>query len=544
MTQRLRVLRPDSIRIKILVLAVIATLLPAVGMAWMSYLENKRALEDKATEELLSVSAQTARELDLWAKERRYELRVFASSYEVTENLDGSAGGSSSARRRVTDYLTSVSERAADYDELLILAANGQLVASSGERPAAVELPADWRARLRTEEFVAGAPYWDAARQQPELLVAVPILAGERVLGTIAAEVSLLGLAKTLQDFAPGDAGLASLLTADGGLIVTSAGGSAEAMQLRYAPETIQAQLASEGSPVEFTDVAGQRVLGSMRPVPGLDWLVVAAIPSDEVYGRLARMRMVTLSIVAGTLLVAAVLGYALGLVIVRPLNRLTSAASKVAAGDLDVDLAAAKGGEVGYLTEVFRDMVARLRSSRVELERLSVTDPLTGLDNRRRMMEVLQNEVLRSRRLDHVFSVVMADVDHFKSYNDAHGHPAGDEALKCVATVLREVLRDVDSVARYGGEEFFILMPETPADAVADMIKRARNLLTKHRAPAGAVTLSFGVAAYPAHGDSGEALIRAADSALYEAKRSGRDRVVLARSAERTKAARGSGSG
>ncbi len=544
MTQRLRVLRPDSIRIKILVLAVIATLLPAVGMAWMSYLENKRALEDKATEELLSVSAQTARELDLWAKERRYELRVFASSYEVTENLDGSAGGSSSARRRVTDYLTSVSERAADYDELLILAANGQLVASSGERPAAVELPADWRARLRTEEFVAGAPYWDAARQQPELLVAVPILAGERVLGTIAAEVSLLGLAETLQDFAPGDAGLASLLTADGGLIVTSAGGSAEAMQLRYAPETIQAQLASEGSPVEFTDVAGQRVLGSMRPVPGLDWLVVAAIPSDEVYGRLARMRMVTLSIVAGTLLVAAVLGYALGLVIVRPLNRLTSAASKVAAGDLDVDLAAAKGGEVGYLTEVFRDMVARLRSSRVELERLSVTDPLTGLDNRRRMMEVLQNEVLRSRRLDHVFSVVMADVDHFKSYNDAHGHPAGDEALKCVATVLREVLRDVDSVARYGGEEFFILMPETPADAVADMIKRARNLLTKHRAPAGAVTLSFGVAAYPAHGDSGEALIRAADSALYEAKRSGRDRVVLARSAERTKAARGSGSG
>jgi diguanylate cyclase (GGDEF)-like protein len=159
-------------------------------------------------------------------------------------------------------------------------------------------------------------------------------------------------------------------------------------------------------------------------------------------------------------------------------------------------------------------------------------------------MMEVLQNEVLRSRRLNHVFSVVMADVDHFKSYNDTHGHPAGDEALKCVATVLREVLRDVDSVARYGGEEFFILMPETPADAVADMLKRARTLLTKHRAPAGAVTLSFGVAAFPAHGNSGEALIRAADEALYEAKRSGRDRVVVAKSAERTKAARGSGSG
>jgi diguanylate cyclase (GGDEF)-like protein len=544
-TQRLRVLRPDSIRIKILVLAVIATLLPSAGTAWISYLENKRALEGKATEELLSVSAQTARELDLWVKERRYELRVFSSSYEVTENLEGIAGGgSSSARRRVTDYLTSISERFVDYDELLILAANGQVVASSGEGPAAVELPADWRTRLRTEEFVAGAPYWDAAAEQPEMLVAVPILAGERILGTIAAEVSLLGLVDTLKGFAPGDTGLASLLTADGGLIVTSTGASAEAMQLRYAPETIQAQLATDGNPVELTDVTGERVLGSMRPVPGLDWLVVAALPSDEVYSRLARVRIVTLSIVAGTLLVAAMLGYALGLVIVRPLDRLTSAASKVAAGDLDVDVAAAKGGEVGYLTEVFRDMVARLRSSRAELERLSVTDPLTGLDNRRRMMEVLQNEVLRSRRLDHRFAVVMADVDHFKGYNDEHGHPAGDEALKCVATVLREVLRDVDSVARYGGEEFFVLLPETSVDAAADMVKRARTLLTKHRPPAGAVTLSFGLAAYPKHGDTGEALIRAADEALYEAKRSGRDRVVVARSAERARAVRGSSSG
>jgi diguanylate cyclase (GGDEF)-like protein len=279
--------------------------------------------------------------------------------------------------------------------------------------------------------------------------------------------------------------------------------------------------------------------------VPGLlDWIVVAAIPSAEVYAQLARVRTVTLSIVAGTLLVAAVLGYALGLIIVRPLVRLTRAASKVAAGDLDVELVATKGGEVGYLTEVFRDMVARLRTSRVELERLSVTDPLTGLDNRRRMMESLQNEVLRSRRLEHVFSVVMADVDHFKPYNDAHGHPAGDEALKCVATVLRDALRDVDSIARYGGEEFFVLMPETPADAAAGMARRVRTLLAKHPPPAGAVTLSFGIASYPVHGDSGEALIRAADEALYEAKRGGRNRVVVAQSVERAKAVRGSGSG
>lgn len=539
-TRRLGVLRADSIRLKILGLAVLATLLPSVGTAWISYLENKRSLEAKATEELLSVSAQTARELDIWARDRRYDLRVFASSYEITENIASARGGSASAQARVTDYLKSVSERLDVYDELLILAPSGQVVATSGERAAALELPEGWQKTRLRGEFVAGTPHWDAVDQRPEIVIAVPILeADERMLGTLAAEVNLLGLAETLKNFAP-DSGLASLLTADGSVIVSSAGGSAEAMQLRYARETIQAQLQSEGAPVALTDVTGEPVIGSMRPVPGIDWIVMAAIPTAEVYAQLARMRLVTVSIVAGTLLVAAMVGYALGLIITRPLDRLTRAASKVAAGDLEVELVDTKGGEVGYLTTVFRDMVSRLRTSREELERLSVTDPLTGLDNRRRMMESLQNEVLRSRRLEHAFSVVMADVDHFKDYNDAHGHVAGDEALKRVATVLRGALRDGDSVARYGGEEFFVLLPETSATAAADFAKRVRAALEKHAPPAGPVTLSFGVAAYPAHGDSGEALIRAADAALYEAKRGGRDRSVVARGAERVKAARG----
>jgi diguanylate cyclase (GGDEF)-like protein len=540
-TRRLGVLRADSIRLKILGLAVLATLLPSVGTAWISYLENERALEAKATEELLSVSAQTARELDIWAKERRYELRVLGSSYEITENIESVVQGNSpSAQRRVTDYLKSVSERFDIYDELLILSPNGQVVATSGERAAAVELPEGWQARLRNGDFVAGTPYWDDSDQRPEIVIAVPILVGERMVGTLAAEVNLLGLVETLKEFAPGDSELASLLTLDGALIVSSAGGSAEAMQLRYPRETIQAQLKSDAAPVELTDVTGERVVGSMRPVPGIDWIVVAAIPTAEVYAQLARMRIVTLGIVAGTLLVAAMVGYALGLVITRPLDRLTRAASKVAAGELEVELVDTKGGEVGYLTTVFRDMVSRLKTSREELERLSVTDPLTGLDNRRRMTESLQNEVLRSRRLEHSFSVVMVDVDHFKDYNDAHGHMAGDEALKRVATVLRGALRDGDSVARYGGEEFFVLLPETAASAAADLAKRVRAALEKHAPPAGPVTLSFGIAAYPANGDSGEALIRAADAALYEAKRGGRDRSVVARGAERVKAVRG----
>jgi diguanylate cyclase (GGDEF)-like protein len=242
------------------------------------------------------------------------------------------------------------------------------------------------------------------------------------------------------------------------------------------------------------------------------------------------------LLIVSAMLLAAGAMGYALGIFIVRPLDRLTRGAAKVAAGDLEVDLPVAKGGEVSYLTEVFNDMVARLRSSRHELERLSVTDPLTGLNNRRRMMEVLDHEVRRSRRLDHTFAVLMADVDHFKQYNDQHGHPAGDEVLKRVASVLNESTRDVDFVARYGGEEFFVLMPEITADGAADAAERIRATLAADPLLGDEVTVSFGVAEFPAHGDTAETLISVADSVLYQAKKKGRDQVVVARAAGRAK--------
>src|SRR6185503_3487007 len=137
-------------------------------------------------------------------------------------------------------------------------------------------------------------------------------------------------LTETLTRFVPGESGRVSLLTEDGSLIVSSDGASGDVMKLRYEPATIRAQLETDGRPVEFTDVTGEPVLGSMRRVPGLDWVVVAAIPSAEVYSQLAHVRNVTLLIVTATLILAGGLGYTLGLVIVRPLDRLTRAAAKV----------------------------------------------------------------------------------------------------------------------------------------------------------------------------------------------------------------------
>ncbi len=533
-----------SIRAKMLMFGVVATLIPSLTTVWISYIENKRALQAKASEELLGVSAQAVREVDLWTKELRYDLRVFSSSYEVTENLEripqanGEPVRSGIFHRRLTDYLNSVRERFPDYSELLVLDSHGHIVATSAAQPRAAPLPRDWATELAKRDWAFGAPYWDSTSTHAEMLVSVPIMSargagrgagGAHLLGALASRVNLRAVADTLRRFAPGESGQIYLTTRTGRVIVSSRGSSRELMRQGYSREAANWLLAREGRAVQFSSFTGDRVVGSMRVVPALDWMVVSEIPSTEAFRQVARLRNVTLGIVTLLLAVVGALAYLLSTLIVRPLSRLTQAAGKVAKGDLDVGLPVTAGGELGYLTEVFNDMVARLREGRTELERLSVTDPLTGLSNRLQMKEVLENEVRRSRRLHHQFSVVMADVDLFKRYNDEHGHPAGDLVLKRVAAIMREASRDVDFVARYGGEEFLIMMPETELDGAAQFAERIRKKLAAERLPSGHITLSLGVSAFPIHGDSPDQLVAEADAALYLAKRAGGDCVVAA---------------
>jgi diguanylate cyclase (GGDEF)-like protein len=147
--------------------------------------------------------------------------------------------------------------------------------------------------------------------------------------------------------------------------------------------------------------------------------------------------------------------------------------------------------------------------------------------------METLNEEVNRAHRHGHGFAVLMADIDHFKQYNDTYGHLAGDKVLVRVAEILREAIRNVDYAARYGGEEFFVMMPETTLEGAVEVADRIRARLAGQIIAGGRVTISVGVAEFPIHGDTPEALIATADAALYEAKREGRNRVLRARRAE-----------
>jgi len=234
-------------------------------------------------------------------------------------------------------------------------------------------------------------------------------------------------------------------------------------------------------------------------------------------------------------LLGVGLLAFIVGSFITGPLERLSEGAARVAAGDLSVELPPGGSGEVGYLTRAFNTLVSRLREkeSQGELEKLSLTDSLTGLYNRRHLMGTLASEVQRSRRLRRAFSVLLADVDRFKQYNDTHGHLAGDAALVKIAEVFRKTTRQVDCVARYGGEEFVVMLLEANLATATLVAERIRARVAEQDVGEGHLTLSIGVAEYPDGGDTPEELIATADGAMYKAKSSGRNQVVVAGTSE-----------
>jgi diguanylate cyclase (GGDEF)-like protein len=169
----------------------------------------------------------------------------------------------------------------------------------------------------------------------------------------------------------------------------------------------------------------------------------------------------------------------------------------------------------------------AMLKDRSAEFEQLSVTDALTGLLNRRYIEARLAEEIKRSNRHGLAMSFMMLDVDHFKSYNDTFGHPAGDEALKMVGDVIRNTLRSADVAARFGGEEFSILLPQTTGEEAAAIAERIRHNIENADFPHRQVTVSIGVASCSADLCVSADLVAAADRALYEAKRRGRNRVT-----------------
>ena len=186
-----------------------------------------------------------------------------------------------------------------------------------------------------------------------------------------------------------------------------------------------------------------------------------------------------------------------------------------------------AVAGLVWWVANLF-DKLERQRRESIALRNDAGTDILTGLANRRALDEALTGLLRGQREHDTTFSLLMLDLDHFKTFNDDFGHLAGDQVLRITGHLLRAALRPADMAARYGGEEFVLLLPGTDISGASEVATRLLDAFRGFAWPQRTVTVSIGMAQAVA-GDAAEDLIRRADSSLYDAKRGGRDRAVAA---------------
>ncbi len=165
-----------------------------------------------------------------------------------------------------------------------------------------------------------------------------------------------------------------------------------------------------------------------------------------------------------------------------------------------------------------------------LEQERQAITDGLTGIANRRSFSKTLAREFERAKRYEQTLSLIVLDLDYLKVINDNFGHQVGDEAIKAVAQILKQSSRAIDLAARYGGEEFCLLLPNTELAMAEQLAERLRKLISDiHLEGPGHISASLGIASYPLHANDYDSLFRAADTALYEAKQAGRNRLKVA---------------
>lgn len=215
--------------------------------------------------------------------------------------------------------------------------------------------------------------------------------------------------------------------------------------------------------------------------------------------------------------------------------RRLLALAEKlrlVAAGDYSARVESSSMDGLAAISSAFNYMVESLDCAREELIEKANTDAVTNLANHGSFQERLAAEFGRAVRYGSRLSLMMIDIDHFKLFNDINGHPVGDSALRDIAEVISHQIREVDFAARYGGEEFAVVLPETglvQAVILAERIRKAveDRSFEQARAQSSKLTLSIGVAEFPAHCSDRASLLRAADGALYQAKMQGRNMVV-----------------
>lgn len=391
----------------------------------------------------------------------------------------------------------------------------------------------DWFREARDAGgFAIGKPTVGRAAYQPVLNMAAPIKDTQGKVTAVLMGVtalSLPGFLDTIQTHQIGNTGSFILFSPRDHIIVTA---TDPGLRLQPTPKTgtnrlhDQAMTGWRGTGIS-TNASGVETLSAYATVPGANWVVVASVPTTEIFATVtavlgANVRSSIIAAVVLTVLLALLLNF-----LFRPLRDSARKMRAMATGDTPLErLSIVRQDEVGDMVESFNSLVEKLQETETKMAYVAHHDALTGLPNRRSFMTRMQQGLALASRRNSTLALMFIDLDGFKLINDVHGHKVGDHLLQQVAERLGEGVRQADIVGRFGGDEFIVLLTDcsdrTQITAIAEkLIARVSEPYTIRDLQLR-IGASIGIALFPDDGPEVEPLIALADAAMYQAKRHG----------------------
>lgn len=545
-------LRPTrSLPVKIALFVCLATLVTSLAVTGISVQSIDTFLRDEIEQKFPAVLNNAGERLDLWYQQRELDMGVFAGSEILRTNaprLGRRNAAGKRARAEVEQYLAYVLANFSQYEAMLIVDSEGRVAHRVGvEGP----LPEDLLVVGRLERPTLAPLLWEDDRRLQVLRA--PIEGSSSTLQgllRIDALEQVLGLGEVDRSWC------VDLLDEQLRVVASTKPGQIGRKMPTVLPVPPTGSLIAD-----YSSLGGEQIVGLHRAFPRFGWKLAVTVPYEvafaPVVSSIRRIVVINLAIV----LTLAMVAFRVALSITRPIEALSEAAQRISEGGDPAQLPeTAREDELGILGRAIRGMATglankarELEESRTEIEeinnslvlkndelqkakevfeQLSVTDGLTKLHNHRYFQDQLTKEGRRADRTNEPLALILADIDHFKSWNDELGHAAGDQILRQLAEVMSAEVRDSDLLARYGGEEFAVLAPGTDHEAAVALAERLRAAIGRTEffmgLPKGhrEVSASFGVAVYRSTTAS---LFEEADRALYAAKEGGRDCVVSA---------------
>jgi len=503
-------------------------LLPvAAGLAFFLFY-SRQALQESAVRDLAAMLSLERQYIDVWVAERTADIRMLAADQRVLRLPPGE-------RREV---LRAVLHGAAGFDDVVFADARGRTV-SDPIYPSGVDI-AD-REYFRQPRDTGGTYLSDVLVSRRSgrrtIMISAPVLDEQGAFRGVVFGAMDLATITTLVETLQNESSGRTFLVQANGAVVSPIGQSPN-----LKPGDVIFDRARAGADLNgaYVNAEGRRVVGTYQWVNGGRWLLVAEKPELEILAVHAGALGAPL---VGAGLVFLILGPAalrLTRSLREPMRRLEAHAQSIQAGDYGMDCdPAPKPGEpveVQRLNRAYCLMVDRVRGTLEDLRQASLTDPLTGAANRKRLFSEGPRLVEAARRAGQPVSALMLDLDRFKAVNDTYGHAAGDVVLQVFARRLQGMLRQSDLFARYGGEEFVVLAPNAGGAAARELAERVRAAIEGVRVDADGTelrfTVSVGASSLPPTDAKGpataalETLLARADEALYVAKAAGRNRV------------------